>query len=79
MNWPDIFKSGGTLGQKTGLGMTYHSDRNSLPTYPLLQSISPDIRFFELRINQQARVHGFRSYSAFFLVWLDKDHRIYPS
>lgn len=40
--------------------------------------LSPDIDFFEFRITQRARVHGFRAADAFFLVLLDKDHRVFP-
>ena len=77
-NWTDILKSGGKSGQKKGFGMTYHKDRNNLPASPILKKISEDIKFFELRVTQKARVHGFRSYSSFFLVWLDRNHQIYP-
>lgn len=77
-NWTDICKSSGKAGNKSGFGMTYHKDRKKLPLTTILDEISPDIKFFELRVNQKARVHGFRSVSSFFLVWLDRNHKIYP-
>jgi hypothetical protein len=41
--------------------------------------ISPDISFFELRVDQnKLRVHGFRARAAFFLVLLDREHRVFP-
>jgi len=40
--------------------------------------LSKDIQFMELRITQRARVHGFRLKNAFFLVLLDREHRIFP-
>jgi hypothetical protein len=41
--------------------------------------ISDDITFFELRVNQnKLRVHGFRANAAFFLVLLDREHRVWP-
>jgi len=49
------------------------------PKTRVLEAISPDLGFFELRVTQKARVHGFRSANAFFLVFLDKDHAICPS
>jgi hypothetical protein len=52
-------------------------DLSKLPYHPHLH-FNPDLTFFELRVTQQARVHGFRVKSAFFLVWLDREHRIYP-
>lgn len=77
-NWNSIFQTGGKSGNKQGLAYTKHKDRNVLPQCAALKNISPEIDFFELRVTQKARVHGFRSAAAFFLVWLDKDHRIYP-
>lgn len=77
--WNDILKSGGSPGTKSGLGCTKHGPGMKCPSTPHLDSISPDITLIELRVTQRARVHGFRMSSAFFLVWLDKDHRICPS
>ncbi len=77
-NWTDVFKSGGKSGSKSGFGMTFHK-REALPKFPAIDQISEDIDFFELRVNQKARVHGFRNFSSFFLVLLDREHRIYPS
>ena len=75
--WPEILRSGGTAGNKTGLGCTHHKNRQLLLNSAVLQKISEDINFIELRVSQRARVHGFRLASAFFLVWLDRDHEIY--
>ncbi len=78
--WKDIYTTGGKAGTKKGLGYTPHKDRSRLPDNPELRDISPDITFFELRVTQKARrVHGFRVKSAFFLVWLDRNHRICPA
>lgn len=77
LSWTEIFKSGGSLGHKTGFAYTKHDDRKKLPKYDALDRISPDITFFELRVNQRVRVHGFRVVSTFFLVWLDRAHRVY--
>lgn len=37
-------------------------------------TISDDIKFYSLRVNNKARVHGFFIESVFFLVWLDRNH-----
>jgi len=66
LTWQKIYKSGGRLGNKTGLGYTPHKTRAYLPKHSELDSLSPDITFFELRITQKARVHGFRVKSTFF-------------
>ena len=42
------------------------------------QRISGEITFFELRISKEMRVHGFRCQSAFFLVLLDRSHKVFP-
>ena len=78
LTWQDINKSGGKKGGKTGVAYTVHKDRGKLPDNDALKRISPDLTFFELRVSEKARVHGFRMKSAFFLVWLDRNHQIYP-
>ncbi len=78
IQWEDIYKTGGKAGDKTGFGYTPHKDISQLPDNPELKKISPDITFFELRVTGKIRVHGFRVKAAFFLVWLDRNHRIYP-
>ena len=72
MNWRHV-------RQSEGFGFKVHKDRNKLPGRgSAIKEISPDIPCSELRITQRARIHGFRMNSAFFLVWLDRDHQIYP-
>jgi hypothetical protein len=77
LTWEQIYRSGGKRGDKTGLGYIPHKTRAVLPKHPELDFLNLDITFFELRITQKVRVHGFRVKSAFFLVWLDRNHRIY--
>lgn len=73
-NWVSIFKSGGSIGSKTGFGMTYHKDDKMKSKL----NISEEIKCFELRINKTIRLHGFRSASSFFLVYLDRNHKLFP-
>jgi hypothetical protein len=77
-DWDTIFKTGGKLGSKSGLGYTLHKNKSKLPKCKSLEQISPEINFFELRVSEVIRVHGFRIKSAFFLVWLDNKHKICP-
>lgn len=77
--WTDIYKSAGSSGHKTGFGYTPHKDIRVLPSNPELASFSPDLTWFELRVGQESRVHGFRAQDSFFLVFLDNQHKIYPS
>jgi hypothetical protein len=68
--WEEIKKN-------DGLKYKEHN-RSKLPNKRILTSISPETTLFELRVTQKARVHGFKVQSAFFLVWLDRNHKIYP-
>ncbi len=77
MKWSDIYKTGGSLGHKTGVGYTI-LDKKKYPKNQMLDTVSEDITFFELRIDKTARVHGFRCLDAFYLVYLDKSHQICP-
>lgn len=78
LSWPDIYKTAGSIGTKVGVGYTQHGSSVKLPESKRLDNLSPDLTFFELRVSDKARVHGFRIKSAFFLVWLDRNHRICP-
>lgn len=77
MRWSDIYATGGTGGHKTGLGYTVHKNHDVLPANPELAELSPDLTWFELRVDGESRVHGFRVKDAFFLVFLDQGHAIY--
>lgn len=79
MKWREIYMSGGSVGHKTGLGYTTHKNHDVLPENPELEKLSPDLTWFELRVDGESRVHGFRVKDAFFLVFLDQDHVIYKS
>lgn len=41
-------------------------------------SLSKDLAMFEMRIDQKARVHGVFQHDIFFLVWLDRNHAVFP-
>lgn len=76
-SWQEIYASGGKGGSKSGFGYTIHQDLQRLPSQEVVETISPDITFFELRVNQKSRVHGFRTKNAFMLIWLDQHHELY--
>ena len=77
LSWQQIYETGGK--QKTGLGFTLHDGNARLPDLGFLDELDPDVRLFELRVTRKARVHGFRAGDAFFLVLLDREHRVYPA
>jgi hypothetical protein len=71
--WQQIMASGGKGERKAGLGYTPH-DGSGLPAVDFADTLSEDIGWVELRVTQEARVHGFRAGHAFFLVFLDRGH-----
>ncbi|MDB5619507.1 hypothetical protein [Tardiphaga sp.] len=78
MTWTDIYRTAGKAGDKVGFGYTTHKDISKLPKTAFMGKISDDLTWFELRVDQESRVHGFRAKSAFFLVFLDQEHEVYP-
>ena len=81
--WKDVLSTSGKTS-KRGLAYTPYdiaqvSDGIRRCFDEVRKRISDDITFFELRVNQnKLRVHGFRSKAAFFLVLLDREHRVWP-
>lgn len=75
LTWEQVPKVQG-LGFKAINLATIAAGRDNLTR--VRDKLSPDIGFVELRVNQRMRVHGFRVEDAFFLVLLDREHRLYP-
>lgn len=71
LTWKDI-------KNHAGLRLKSIDNAQGLPNNNIKEKLSKDITFYEMRINQRARVVGFRSNSIFFLCWLDRNHRICP-
>jgi hypothetical protein len=81
--WEQVYKTGGKGVNKTGLGYTKY-DLTSVKNTNIQKKleavkkeISEDLNFFELRVDQKARVHGFQSQSTFFLIALDRNHEAF--
>lgn len=79
--WHTLYMSGGKGENKSGLGYTpYEVDQMSAGSQHLqkiLGEVSSEIDFFELRLSRKLRVHGFQSHAGFFLVLLDREHRVF--
>ena len=79
--WDSVYKSGGKGENKGSLGYTQYNvkdmKKGSSHLKKVSQLISEDLNFFELRVSDKIRLHGFQSQSAFFLVLLDKSHRVF--
>ena len=80
--WNSVYNSAGNGVNKGSLGYTRYDTATMKAGKEVLEkvrkSISPDIGFFELRVSHKIRLHGFQSQSAFFLVMLDREHRVFP-
>lgn len=48
--------------------------------FALPENLSPDLTIHELRVDQsnKARIHGVLWGETFFLVWLDRNHAVFP-
>ena len=82
--WRQVLETSGKGENKAGLGYTpYEISKTKSGAEDHLKevqkSIGEDITFFELRVTQKMRVHGFRAKAAFFLVLLDRGHKVFPS
>lgn len=82
--WRQVLETSGKGENKSGLGYTPYDvakTKNGAEDHlkDVRKSIGDDITFFELRVTQKIRVHGFRMKAAFFLVLLDREHRVFPS
>lgn len=77
-NWTTIKASGGRLGAKTGLGCTLieHVAKRKKGKWP--QNLDADADIYEMRVCKKKRIFGTRDGATFFLIWLDKNHALYP-
>lgn len=76
MTWEQVIKSGGSPGNKTGLGFTSVDIKKcgrKLPT-----QLSDDVDLSEIRVSGKARIFGVRNESTYFVVWLDRNHAVLP-
>lgn len=78
MTWDQIVKTGGKSkgGKKKGLGYTVFSDEESPIARP--SSISPDLPISEMRVTLKARIFGARKDEKYFVICLDRNHRLCP-
>jgi len=73
-NW-NLIKQQSSAKNKVGFGYT-QIDKKILPNASILNDISEDVSFAELRLSKESRIFGFRINAAFFLIFLDKNHEI---
>lgn len=82
--WRQVLATSGKGENKAGLAYTPYeisTTKSGAEEHlkEIRKQIGDDITFFELRVTQKMRVHGFRAKAGFFLVLLDREHRVFPS
>ena len=73
--WKDVYASASQGADKRGLAYTI-IPRNKYEHISFMNNLSKDITLFELRVDNEMRVHGFRDKSIFYLCLLDREHKI---
>ncbi len=77
MTWRQIFDTASKGKDKRGMAYTI-VPRNKYKKVDFIKNLSSDIKMFELRVDQEIRVHGFREKQFFHLCILDRKHAICP-
>jgi hypothetical protein len=63
--------------QITSTTLTCHAHKGKPKTLP--PNVSPEVKMYSLNVGAKSRVHGFFSSGHFYLVWLDRDHKVLKS
>ncbi len=69
-NWNQVLVSAGFECHR-------HKGDTKAPGFSKPTNVSPDIPYYGLRVDDKARVHGFVVAAVFYLVWLDKGHKVH--
>lgn len=77
-NWVDKICAR-TEEQVTSVTQTCHahSPGKRAAGFNIPDDVSPDVKFYGLDVTKGGRVHGFFERGQFFLVWLDRGHKVF--
>ncbi len=75
MTWSDVFATASKGARKRGMAYTV-IPRKNYHGIKFIKEMSDDITMFELRVDGEIRVHGFREKQIFHLCLLDHRHSI---
>ena len=75
MTWTDVFATASKGANKRGMAYTV-IPRNLYHGIDFIKNLSEDIKMFELRVDAEIRVHGFREKQFFHLCLLDRNHTV---
>ena len=74
--WAQILSTSGKT-DKNGFAYTLLPS-SKYPNQDFIKDLDPETSFFELRVTQKGRIHGFRDKSVLYICWLDRNHKICP-
>lgn len=77
MTWTQVYATGSKGAGKRGMAYTV-IPRQNYKGVAFISNLSDDIKMFELRIDGEMRIHGFREKQLFHLCLLDREHAICP-
>lgn len=76
MSWQQVYATASKT-DKRGLAYTV-IPRTKYPSNGFLSQLDKEIKMFELRVDGEIRVHGYRMNATFYLCFLDRAHEICP-
>ncbi|MDE7413633.1 MAG: hypothetical protein K2N05_07615 [Muribaculaceae bacterium] len=74
MTWQQVYETA-SKREKRGLAYTV-IPRENYGKNEFISSLDNEIKMFELRVDDEIRVHGYRMNATFYLCFLDRDHKI---
>ena len=74
MTWQQVYATA-SKDDKRGLAYTV-IPRDRYGTNEFVSSLDKEIKMFELRVDDEMRVHGYRMNATFYLCFLDREHNI---
>lgn len=76
MTWKQVQATGGHGKNAQGIAFKVVNPKQAKRNLP--ENLAEDIDLAEIRITKKARIFGVRSESIFYVIWLDKDHQVFP-
>ena len=74
MTWQQVYATA-SKDKKRGLAYTV-IPRENYGANEFIATLDKEIKMFELRVDDEMRVHGYRMNATFFLCFLDREHKI---
>ena len=74
MTWQQVYATA-SKDDKRGLAYTV-IPREKYGTNEFISNLDKEITLFELRVDGEMRVHGYRMNATFYLCFLDREHKI---